>query len=83
MLCADSLGMTKKVSNWPVLTIQALLSLKVLVERGCQSTPSDVVAALTGAQDGSIYALCCLHEEEIIKDSVSLLSEDLGAKGLC
>ena len=48
------------------LTIQALL---VLVERGMLVNTSDVVAALTMAQDGSIDKFVALYEEEIIKDS--------------
>ena len=47
------------------LTIQALL---VLVERGMLVNTSDVVAALTMAQDGSIDKFVALYEEEIIKD---------------
>ena len=46
------------------LTIQALL---VLVERGMLVNTSDVVAALTMAQDGSIDKFVALYEEEIIK----------------
>ena len=48
------------------LTIQALL---VLVERGMLVNTSDVVAALTMAQDGSIDKFVDLYEEEIIKDN--------------
>ena len=48
------------------LTIQALL---VLVERGMLVNTSDVVAALTMAQDGSIDKFVALYEEEIIKDN--------------
>lgn len=48
------------------LTIQALL---VLVERGMLVNTSDVVAALTMAQDGSIDKFVTLYEEEIIKDN--------------
>ena len=48
------------------LTIQALL---VLVERGMLVNSSDVVAALTMAQDGSIDKFVALYEEEIIKDN--------------
>mgnify|MGYP000190623252 FL=1 len=44
------------------LTIQALL---VLVERGMLVNTSDVVAALTMAQDGSIDKFVALYEEEI------------------
>ena len=47
------------------LTIQALL---VLV-RGMLVNTSDVVAALTMAQDGSIDKFVALYEEEIIKDN--------------
>ena len=48
------------------LTIQALL---VLVERGMLVNTSDVVAALTMAQDGSIDKFVALYAEEIIKDN--------------
>ena len=48
------------------LTILALL---VLVERGMLVNTSDVVAALTMAQDGSIDKFVALYEEEIIKDN--------------
>ena len=48
------------------LTIQALL---VLVERGMLVNTSDVVAALTMAQDGSIDKFVALYEVEIIKDN--------------
>ena len=48
------------------LTIQAFL---VLVERGMLVNTSDVVAALTMAQDGSIDKFVALYEEEIIKDN--------------
>ena len=48
------------------LTIQALL---VLVERGMLVNTSDVVAALTMAQDGSIDKFVALYEEESIKDN--------------
>ena len=48
------------------LTIQALL---ILVERGMLVNTSDVVAALTMAQDGSIDKFVALYEEEIIKDN--------------
>ena len=48
------------------LPIQALL---VLVERGMLVNTSDVVAALTMAQDGSIDKFVALYEEEIIKDN--------------
>ena len=48
------------------LTIQALL---VLVERGMLVNTSDVDAALTMAQDGSIDKFVALYEEEIIKDN--------------
>ena len=48
------------------LTIQALL---VLVERGMLVNTSDVVMALTMAQDGSIDKFVALYEEEIIKDN--------------
>ena len=48
------------------LTIRALL---VLVERGMLVNTSDVVAALTMAQDGSIDKFVALYEEEIIKDN--------------
>ena len=52
------------------LTIQALL---VLVERGMLVNTSDVVAALTMAQDGSIDKFVALYEEEIIKDKRFML----------
>ncbi|MFR3959851.1 MAG: hypothetical protein ACLTZB_00605 [Streptococcus salivarius] len=60
------------------LTIQALL---VLVERGMLVNTSDVVAALTMAQDGSIDKFVALYEEEIIKDnSGKPISKDFRTK---
>ena len=62
------------------LTIQALL---VLVERGMLVNTSDVVAALTMAQDGSIDKFVALYEEEeSIKDNSGkpIRVEDLGQK---
>ena len=62
------------------LTIQALL---VLVERGMLVNTSDVVAALTMAQDGSIDKFVALYEEEIIKDNSGkpIRVKTLGQKG--
>lgn len=48
------------------LTIQALL---ILVGRGMLINTSDVVTALSMAQDGSIDKFVALYEEEIIKDN--------------
>lgn len=48
------------------LTIEALL---VLVNRGMTVNTSDVVTALSMAQNGSIDKFVALYEEEIIKDS--------------
>lgn len=61
------------------LTIQALL---VLVERGMLVNTSDVVTALTMAQDGSIDKFVALYEEEIIKDNSgkSIRVKTLGQK---
>lgn len=55
-----SLGMTEESVELARLTIQALL---VLVERGMLVNTSDVVAALTMAQDGSIDKFVALYEE--------------------
>ena len=60
------LGDDEKSVELARLTIQALL---VLVERGMLVNTSDVVAALTMAQDGSIDKFVALYEEEIIKDN--------------
>lgn len=60
------LGDDEKSIELARLTIQALL---VLVERGMLVNTSDVVAALTMAQDGSIDKFVALYEEEIIKDN--------------
>ena len=77
-----SLEMTRKSVELARLTIQALL---VLVERGMLVNTSDVVAALTMAQDGSIDKFVALYEEEIIKDNSGKAypSEDFRTKGLC
>lgn len=48
------------------LTIQALL---ILVGRGMLINTSDVVTALSMAQDGSVDKFVALYEEEIIKDN--------------
>ncbi|WP_438831209.1 PhoH family protein [Streptococcus pluranimalium] len=48
------------------ITIQALL---VLVERGMTVNTSDVVTALSMAENGTIDKFVALYEEEIIKDS--------------
>ena len=48
------------------LTIQALL---ILVGRGMLINSSDVVTALSMAQDGSVDKFVALYEEEIIKDN--------------
>ena len=58
------LGDDEESAELARLTIQALL---VLVERGMLVNTSDVVAALTMAQDGSIDKFVALYEEEIIK----------------
>ena len=60
------LGDDEESVEFARLTIQALL---VLVERGMLVNTSDVVAALTMAQDGSIDKFVALYEEEIIKDN--------------
>lgn len=60
------LGDDEKSVELARLTIQALL---VLVERGMLVNTSDVVTALTMAQDGSIDKFVALYEEEIIKDN--------------
>ena len=60
------LGDDEESAELARLTIQALL---VLVERGMLVNTSDVVAALTMAQDGSIDKFVALYEEEIIKDN--------------
>lgn len=49
------------------LTIQALL---ILVGRGMLINTSDVVTALSMAQDGSVDKFVALYEEEIIKDNL-------------
>lgn len=48
------------------LTIQVLL---ILVRRGMLINTSDVVTALSMAQDGSVDKFVALYEEEIIKDN--------------
>ena len=60
------LGDDEESAELARLTIQALL---VLVERGMLVNTSDVVTALTMAQDGSIDKFVALYEEEIIKDN--------------
>ena len=48
---------------------QALQALLVLVGRGMVVNTSDVVTALSMAQNGSIDKFVALYEEEIIKDN--------------
>ncbi|EHJ51630.1 PhoH family protein [Streptococcus macacae] len=60
------LGETEDLVELAGLTIKALL---VLVERGMIINTSDVVTALSMAQNGSIDKFVALYEEEIIKDS--------------
>ncbi|HEN2274266.1 TPA: PhoH family protein [Streptococcus agalactiae] len=60
------LGDSEEAVETARLTIEALL---VLVNRGMTVNASDVVTALSMAQNGSIDKFVALYEEEIIKDS--------------
>lgn len=60
------LGDSEEAIETARLTIEALL---VLVNRGMTVNTSDVVTALSMAQNGSIDKFVALYEEEIIKDS--------------
>lgn len=60
------LGDSEEAVETAWLTIEALL---VLVNRGMTVNTSDVVTALSMAQNGSIDKFVALYEEEIIKDS--------------
>lgn len=60
------LGDSEETVETARLTIEALL---VLVNRGITVNTSDVVTALSMAQNGSIDKFVALYEEEIIKDS--------------
>ncbi|HFH6660623.1 TPA: PhoH family protein [Streptococcus agalactiae] len=60
------LGDSEETVETARLTIEALL---VLVNRGMTVNASDVVTALSMAQNGSIDKFVALYEEEIIKDS--------------
>ncbi|RXJ06761.1 PhoH family protein, partial [Deinococcus metallilatus] len=60
------LGDSEEAVNLARLTIEALL---VLVKRGMIINTSDVVTALSMAQNGSIDKFVALYEEEIIRDS--------------
>lgn len=60
------LGDSEEAVETARLTIEALL---VLVNRGMTVNTSDVVTALSIAQNGSIDKFVALYEEEIIKDS--------------
>lgn len=60
------LGDSEEAVETDRLTIEALL---VLVNRGMTVNTSDVVTALSMAQNGSIDKFVALYEEEIIKDS--------------
>lgn len=60
------LGDSEETVETARLTIEALL---VLVNRGMTVNTSDVVTALSMAQNGSIDKFVALYEEEIIKDS--------------
>lgn len=60
------LGDSEEAVETARLTIEALL---VLVNRGVTVNTSDVVTALSMAQNGSIDKFVALYEEEIIKDS--------------
>ena len=60
------LGDDKESVELARVTIQALL---VLVSRGMLVNTSDVVTALSMAQNGSIDKFVALYEEEIIKDN--------------
>lgn len=62
------LGDSEEAVETARLTIEALL---VLVNRGMTVNTSDVVTALSMAQNGSIDKFVALYEEEIIKDSYS------------
>lgn len=60
------LGDSEEAVETARLTIESLL---VLVNRGMTVNTSDVVTALSMAQNGSIDKFVALYEEEIIKDS--------------
>lgn len=60
------LGDSEEAVETARLTIEVLL---VLVNRGMTVNTSDVVTALSMAQNGSIDKFVALYEEEIIKDS--------------
>lgn len=60
------LGDSEEAVETARLTIEALL---VLVNRGMTVNTSEVVTALSMAQNGSIDKFVALYEEEIIKDS--------------
>ncbi|HGA3286866.1 TPA: PhoH family protein [Streptococcus agalactiae] len=60
------LGDSEETLETARLTIEALL---VLINRGMTVNTSDVVTALSMAQNGSIDKFVALYEEEIIKDS--------------
>ncbi|HGI4670899.1 TPA: PhoH family protein [Streptococcus agalactiae] len=60
------LGDSEEAVETARLTIEALL---VLVNRGMTVNTSDVVTALSMAQNGSIDKFVAFYEEEIIKDS--------------
>ncbi|HEO0169991.1 TPA: PhoH family protein [Streptococcus agalactiae] len=60
------LGDSEETLETARLTIEVLL---VLVNRGMTVNTSDVVTALSMAQNGSIDKFVALYEEEIIKDS--------------
>ena len=60
------LGETEEAIELARLTIKALL---VLVGRGMIVNTSDVVTALSMAQNGNIDKFVALYEEEIIKDN--------------
>ncbi|HGD0679010.1 TPA: PhoH family protein [Streptococcus agalactiae] len=62
----QGLGDSEEAVETARLTIEALL---VLVNRGMTVNTSDVVTALSMAQNGSIDKFVALYEEEIIKDS--------------
>lgn len=64
------LGDSEEAVETARLTIEALL---VLVNRGMTVNTSDVVTALSMAQNGSIDKFVALYEEEIIKDSYGKL----------
>lgn len=73
------LGDSEETVETARLTIEALL---VLVNRGMTVNTSDVVTALSMAQNGSIDKFVALYEEEIIKDSYgkSIRVKTLGQK---